>query len=553
MRTVLTAALVALAAMLCLAAAPAMAKDGQKVMLILDASGSMWGRVDGREKILVAREVVGDVLADLGEGVELGVIAYGHRSKGDCGDIETVVPAGPVDAGAIMRTVNAITPKGKTPITEAVRRAAAELRHTENRATVILVSDGLETCAADPCAAAAELEKSGIDFTVHVVGFDLKNEDTRSLQCLAENTGGKYLSADNAAELSSAIGEVVAEVGPAEPEPATRPDEPAPARLSVEVFYSEGGEGPDNAYVEVFSLGEAGGRSAKPVTAGSKNNPFKVPPGRYRVETRVGATTAGAEVEVAETGTSEAVIVLGAGLLKVAALAEEGGKPLEDAYVHVLSPEADAAGKRDRVTAGNQRNQFVLPAGKYAVRAVVGKASAEADVEIKAGERTETTLIVGLGLLSVAGVPTEGAKPLNAYVRVFEPDKQLDGSRRQVAAGNARNIFKLSAGRYHVEVTADRARAAREVEVTAGKKTEVTLDLGAGALSIAAEKTYLTVYQADKNLDGTRDRIGTMSAGRPLILPAGRYVVVGKKGGKSAEIEVEVTPGKLTEATLAVE
>ena len=55
----------------------------ENVILILDVSGSMWGRVDGREKILVAREVVGSVLADIGERVNMGIVAYGHRRKGD--------------------------------------------------------------------------------------------------------------------------------------------------------------------------------------------------------------------------------------------------------------------------------------------------------------------------------------------------------------------------------------------------------------------------------------------------------------------------------------
>lgn len=49
-----------------------------------------------------------------------------------------------------------------------------------------MVSDGKETCDADPCAAAKELEANGIDFTVHVVGFDLTDEETAQLQCVAD-------------------------------------------------------------------------------------------------------------------------------------------------------------------------------------------------------------------------------------------------------------------------------------------------------------------------------------------------------------------------------
>src|SRR5204862_7835409 len=98
------------------------------VMLILDASNSMWGRVDGRPKIVVARAAVVDLLRALPRGTRLGLMAYGHRRAADCSDIETIVPVGAVDADAVAARVNAISPRGRTPLTEAVRRAARELR-----------------------------------------------------------------------------------------------------------------------------------------------------------------------------------------------------------------------------------------------------------------------------------------------------------------------------------------------------------------------------------------------------------------------------------------
>ena len=185
------------------------AADEERVMLILDASGSMWGQVDKKPKYEIARSVIGDVLSDIGDKVNMGVMAYGHRTKGDCKDIQTLIPIGPVNRDRYMSAIGKIKPKGKTPISAAVRKAAEALKFTEEKATIVLVSDGLETCKADPCALASELEKLGIDFTVHVVGFDLGNEDTSTLSCLAKNTGGLFLSAENANELSEAIGQVV--------------------------------------------------------------------------------------------------------------------------------------------------------------------------------------------------------------------------------------------------------------------------------------------------------------------------------------------------------
>lgn len=191
---------------------------GDQAMLVLDASGSMWGTVAGTSKIEAARKAVDSMLDTWPAGTELGVMAYGHRRKGDCDDIEVLRAPGAVDAGALRSLVAGLSPKGMTPISAAVRRAADTLRFTEHKASVILVSDGEETCNADPCALGTELEKLGVDFTAHVVGFDLPAGKAREqLQCLAQATGGRYLEARDAGDLAAALKQVAA--APA-PEPA---------------------------------------------------------------------------------------------------------------------------------------------------------------------------------------------------------------------------------------------------------------------------------------------------------------------------------------------
>jgi len=190
-------------------------------MLVLDASGSMWGQLQGKTKIELAREAVDGMLQQWPADQSLGLIAYGHRRKGDCEDIEVLRPAEGFDAAAIRTQVHGLQPKGMTPISAAVRLAAEQLKFTEHKATVILVSDGEETCNADPCALGAELETLGVDFTAHVIGFDLPEGKAREqLQCLAKNTGGEYFEARNAGELSTALGRVTEAAAP--PPPAVK-------------------------------------------------------------------------------------------------------------------------------------------------------------------------------------------------------------------------------------------------------------------------------------------------------------------------------------------
>ncbi len=181
----------------------------EKVMLVLDESGSMWGQINGEAKITIARRVISDLLDTLPESIELGLTAYGHREKGNCDDIETLVVPGAQPRSAIRQAIAVIKPKGKTPLSKAVVMAAEALKYEEDKATVILISDGIETCNYDPCAVGKSLEANGIDFTTHVIGFDIADDETRAqLQCLAENTGGRFLTADSAEELADALEQV---------------------------------------------------------------------------------------------------------------------------------------------------------------------------------------------------------------------------------------------------------------------------------------------------------------------------------------------------------
>ena len=64
--------------------AVASAEDGPEpvnsdLILILDASNSMWGQIDGVNKIVIAREAVGGLIDDLPDASNVGLVAYGHR------------------------------------------------------------------------------------------------------------------------------------------------------------------------------------------------------------------------------------------------------------------------------------------------------------------------------------------------------------------------------------------------------------------------------------------------------------------------------------------
>lgn len=116
-----------------------------EVMIIFDASGSMWGVAGNESKINSAKAVLHQLIPSLPDEVNVGLTVYGHRRKGDCGDIEILLPAGSRDRSLFLQQVDAISPKGKTPISDAIKMVVLELKNRENETTIILVSDGEET------------------------------------------------------------------------------------------------------------------------------------------------------------------------------------------------------------------------------------------------------------------------------------------------------------------------------------------------------------------------------------------------------------------------
>ena len=103
------------------------ANAADRTIIVFDASGSMWAQIDGKSRIEIAKETVKTVVGNLLPDRELGLMVYGHRDKGSCEDIELMVPPAAGTSASIIAAINKINPKGKTPLSAAVKQAAEAL------------------------------------------------------------------------------------------------------------------------------------------------------------------------------------------------------------------------------------------------------------------------------------------------------------------------------------------------------------------------------------------------------------------------------------------
>jgi len=192
----------------------ARADDSENILIVLDASGSMAGRMNGQVKMELAQRVVKDLVENMPGEMNVGLLVYGSKSavgKRDCKDIDLLRPVQKVDPQALDAALAHVSPHGMTPIGASLERAAEALKGLPGRSTIVLVSDGTETCGADPCAVAQNVRATtGIDVRVHVVGLDVASGERGTLECVAKGGGGTYYPVADEKELRSALSQATA-------------------------------------------------------------------------------------------------------------------------------------------------------------------------------------------------------------------------------------------------------------------------------------------------------------------------------------------------------
>jgi Ca-activated chloride channel homolog len=194
------------------AAQTAPAEATTPVMVVLDASSSMKQADAPGPRIDAAKRAVRDLVGALPDGARVGLMAFGTATgptKADkaagCKDVRTLVPVQPLDRAGFTGVVGGIRASGFTPIGTALRAAAAALPSAGPR-SVVLVSDGEDTCAPpEPCQVAGELKAAGVDLVVHTIGFKVEAKARSELSCVAAATGGSYREASSGADLARAL------------------------------------------------------------------------------------------------------------------------------------------------------------------------------------------------------------------------------------------------------------------------------------------------------------------------------------------------------------
>lgn len=532
----------------------ALAADPGSLVVVVDGSGSMWGQIEGtrQTKLVMAREALRRGLGKMAPQASVGLALFGHR-RGDCGDVEVVRTPEPLDVPRLMGPLEQFSPRGRGPLTLALREAAKSLPGTGKSRSLLLIHDDADNCQPDLCTAAAELRAAGI--TAHVVGLGVKTEDMAKMACLPQTTGGRHFNAQSAEQAAEYIEEALllsaSEMGgvaarpvappassivPPSPVPASGPPAlylralPAPNTepLGIPLFWTVAAE----ALPDVLLFGA---RTVNPIVP--------VGPGRYIVEVRDGPVSAKQTVEVRDNRPASVTMLLNAGVARIRVLTRKGNEVLPDALVTAT----DANGAL-MLAARTGEATVLLPAGRHVVRAELGVA------------RAEQTVTITPGRLFAVDIPFNAARlqlttGLQAPIfTVLEDDPDAPGGRREIARSAAQTAeFVLPPGTYYAVARQGAVEARERLAVGPGEVVKRALTVAAGSLALATKpppfgvgaEPYISYTVA--RIDAVQQEPITTSQPSPtLLLPSGRYRVEGRYGLMNVRTvrDVEVKAGQ---------
>ena len=178
------------------------------IEVILDASGSMFSPMGKLRRYQVARNVLVDLVEkQLPKNANFGLRVFGHKESGSCRtDLE--IPINKLNRKKAIQKIKKIAPKSyaKTPIAASLLAVAGDLKKMKGEKTLLLITDGKETCEGDPEKAITKLKESGIDTTVNIIGFAINDNALEAkFRRWAKSGGGDYQQAMDADALQESI------------------------------------------------------------------------------------------------------------------------------------------------------------------------------------------------------------------------------------------------------------------------------------------------------------------------------------------------------------
>ncbi|HEU0018391.1 MAG TPA: hypothetical protein VFQ31_08575 [Methyloceanibacter sp.] len=572
-------------------------------IIVLDGSRGMWTRIGGQSKVAIVRSSLGEAFKTYEDRVAFGLVAFGHRQGKTCAEAELMAKPGELSSktpGKLLFGAG-FKPKLGRPIAAALVEAAKQT--PPSGLDVVLITDGLDSCKANVCATVKSLKQAAPGLRIHVIGFDPKAKQTvKALACVAQSTGGQFLTAANASELKQDLTSVLESVAKPAPQPApvaqslsapvaapvappTNPPAAAPAPAAPVTAAAPAGAMPQpplptpppqvaqspSPPAQTAPMETAQAKSAQPksVAAGAPPpaQPAQIVGPPAPTETKMSKLAAIPPKEsaapVRAPGEPGAVSSSPVPVTFKALLTEAGPQLKTGLIWRVFTPRAGPDGARKLVsTHRDAMPTAALPPGEYLVNAAYGLSNLTRKIKVESGRSLEETFVLNAGGLKLAAVLVSGARLSQSSVRfdILSDDEDQFGNRRKIME-NAKPglVIRLNAGAYHIVSLYGDANATVRADVTVepGKITEATIKHAAAAMTFKLVQSPGGEALADTQwsiLTTTGDVVKENAGALPThILAVGDYAVVARHNGESYTSKFNVVAGQAKQIEVVME
>ncbi len=206
------------------------------------------------------------------------------------------------------------------------------------------------------------------------------------------------------------------------------------------------------------------------------------------------------------------------------------------------------------------QNTAFVPAGEVLLTGSIGPARAQETLAIKAGEKISHELVIPSGVVVAKAVYAQDGKAVETDDIRFEAlsaKETLDGTRQTInGVYGTGKIMEMPAGDFVMRTRLGKVMVEQPFTVTAGKRSEINIDLNAGVLAITAPGAErIDIVETTKDLQGTQKEIsGRYGTRHQETLHPGDYSVKvsydEKSGRDPKEIKATVKAAERTETNV---
>lgn len=168
--------------------------------MIVDGSGSMSDSFPGSSsRMRAAQDSIENMVTGLPAPVDVALIDFSN-----CDQVRLDKFFSQPERPSLIREVRGLKPDRGTPLARSIERAG-NIVSSGVESTIVVVTDGEDTCGRDPCAAARAVKARHPNVTINVIDLSDDSAGRATVQCIAAATGGKVLSPKSTLDMKNKV------------------------------------------------------------------------------------------------------------------------------------------------------------------------------------------------------------------------------------------------------------------------------------------------------------------------------------------------------------